>query len=1268
MSEIPTARARDGAALPDPMNHRDRPRSAPAALLVAATALFSAACARPDPRVPGNEGSTGVSKAYVEAFHKEMTEAAEAGPYLDAVDSAIDKARDPESLAVMVAALDALVEGTAGPRMSQPIAYRSRKAFQDITVRLREAWSKLDGSDAETAPFMRALIARSMNELAQFTGEARGANVWFERRGCVAQATVIGPLDTAPLVSLSGPAKTPATGPMPSDYPSPGHFNRAMRADVPADACSLNVRGASDKPGLREVVLHVDNPVEQRLSFILSTSATTVLEVGGQKVASRSFDAGWSELTTMGSAKVGPGVVRVIVRVADKQDASSIGLSIIGQDGLPVPARAPRGDEAAAVKAKEPKEIVFGRSAKEDPSLASNAAALLAIGDARRAEHMLEKALLEKREGHDPAVHLLWIRAMERAGDFADWKRIELTRASADEAKKAMPEAWEAKVVAADLLERRKGPDGVYEALVELGVTKPDADMSKLGVMELQLVMDLAQKAGLRDVAERAYDELEKKAPGAPMVASLDSSMHPRSGRDWSKIACEGGLSRATSSCLDSKAALGDRKGALEELTKLRALTSSPRGYLYAEMDLLQKMGDDAGALKVYEKMMPWERSTTSVLPILVRMGKREEAKAYAARELLRDPARPYSIQQVNLAFGDASEDAKRFEEEGRALVQQDKKQRAMPGAATAVLKHVEHYGMDADGLLHIIFYDLRRLAGTTDVENGMRIETPMIDGRGFVRPIRRRIHKADGRTLEVDIGGGGYSQLETGDYVESFWEGYYLPNELGEYTVDTPDLLPERISVADAEVVLRLPESFSPTFWSHALLGKPVTETKQGYKLIRYKLKSQSARIIEEGLPWLERGVRISFGTMTWDKVGRAVGENIRALDDTDPFIARLAEEAKKPGPSAAPSSGPEDLALVSRVVDHIGKTIKVATGGYELGDSASFGAGGGHGQPIRWMVDDQTGSRTWIIYRVLRELGIKVDLAVAETEPFSAAPNFPPHPGRFRKPLVVAHLAQGDVWIDADVQGPPLPPGRISPELAGRSAILSGGQIVPVPVAPDTAIDEAAMDLVLDAQGTAKGTVKIDLRGQQAQYLAEAFNYAVGEERQNMLRSVIQGWLPWASVDEVKLVSKEGSWEVGLVAQVTIPGFGSIEGKEGKTWILPGYDPAHSGTLARAYASKAARESALTIDSPLQYRIKRTIKLPAGVKVEKLAGEVAMRDDVMSASRKVSVAQDTITEEFVMGLATGTVEAAQYSKFLGDVQAVDSGFMAGIRVRVKP
>ena len=106
-------------------------------------------------------------------------------------------------------------------------------------------------------------------------------------------------------------------------------------------------------------------------------------------------------------------------------------------------------------------------------------------------------------------------------------------------------------------------------------------------------------------------------------------------------------------------------------------------------------------------------------------------------------------------------------------------------------------------------------------------------------------------------------------------------------------------------------------------------------------------------------------------------------------------------------------------------------------------------------------------------------------------------------------------------------------------------------------------------------------------------------------LLRNVVLGWLPWADVEDVSLSSNEGSWEVALRATIAIHGYGRPEGKDGKTWVLPGLEPVHLvfpnnfvGTLGATYASRGARESALAIATTMQYHVHRRVELPAGLR----------------------------------------------------------------------
>jgi hypothetical protein len=407
---------------------------------------------------------------------------------------------------------------------------------------------------------------------------------------------------------------------------------------------------------------------------------------------------------------------------------------------------------------------------------------------------------------------------------------------------------------------------------------------------------------------------------------------------------------------------------------------------------------------------------------------------------------------------------------------------------------------------------------------------------------------------------------------------------------------------------------------------------------------------------------VGISLGTQTWGNVAAAIDENIRSLEDRDPYVARWARAAA--GADRAPSA-----ALLERLVTAVGKAVKIA-GGAELSDLAALFGGGPQRTTARTMLELGQGSRAWIVYRALRELGVPADLAIAETEPFSASPDFPPHVGRFRHPLVVAHLPSGDVWVDADVEGPPLPPGRISTELRGRAAMLPSGKLVTVEGTSGETGDEVDLRLKVDAQGNAAGTFTILLHGRAAQSLSEAFQTVVGSDRREMLRGVVLGWLPWADVEDVNVSSTEGSWEVALRATVTIHGFARPEGKDAALWTLPGIEPVHlvfprafTSTLGATYASRGARQSALSIDTALQYHVHRRIELPPGYEVARAPDGVRVENAGLQASRKGTYAS-AIEEDFSLSLPTGTVTTDEYQAFVERVQAVDSGFMAGVRI----
>lgn len=1253
--------------------------------VIAGGLLFACACAPSLPATAPEAPKTSFARLHARAFEAEAIDPVSADGYFDLLDGAIAAPASPDALAAAIAAVDALVTADSSgfdDLGAHAMAFRSRDLAPVVVDRLRRAWAAASAS----AP-VRGRIASALYQLALFTGDRRAASVWGQRRGCARSAALIGPLAFPPLQALDAPSPIQHAAPLASSYAGIAPFSsRVVPIAIETDRCQLDTNVATHLQGLRALVVDVTVPKAETIHLALTSTSAAVVDAGGLTVIRRGFEAGGRAVTKLGRVDVADaGVLRVVVRVANKADGGMIELDVLDERGEPLVTRAPAAGDAATVTAVNPRPIEIAPSSPDARALA--ASALMSLGEHRAAEHLLETRDLGKKIS--ASEELLYARAVEGADDLPDTKQIERVRSAIDRALTALPSSWEARVGHARATERRKGAgEGVTDALRELGAAPraegaPPLPADALSPAKNRMIAayaaTLAHRAQILDVMAGAYDELARQAPGSSLLALVDARIHGRTGMDWVKAACLGGGDRSDTRCLEAHSARRDYGAAFAELERLRVLRGGPTNLRDWEMSLRVMSGDLDGALKVYDAMAPAERRMLDVLGFAVGRGALQDARTRLDRDLVTARDAPFSILSLRKAIAVAGgaggvDPIPELEAEGARLVEVDKKSAFLPGAGTAVLRHVERYTIEPSGLVHFLTYDLRRVSGTTDVAMGAYSYGPAIEGRTSSRVLRKRIHKPDGRVLSPDAAANAQqasdlSQLEKGDYVEMIAEGVALPGDGGQIVIDTPDLMPERTSVRSAEIVIARPADLALSRWSHPLLGRPEETVQGAIKTSIWRLTDKAPRRIEDGVPKMERAVAVSLGTQTWATITRAMQENVRSLEDSDPYVVRWANEAagddKKIG-----------RALVDRVVGAAGKRIKVGGGG-ELSDVAALYSGGSQRMTARTTLELRQGSRTWVIYRALRALGVSAEIAVAETEPFSAAHEFPPHAGRFRHPLVVAHLDKGeggDVWIDADVEGPPLPPGRISPELRGRSALLSGGSIVTVEGSGVEQGDEVDVRLVLDAKGDAKGTFTVLLHGLVAQGLAEAFETVVGTERRDLLRQVVLGWVPRADVEEVQLSSSEGSWEVALRATIAIHGYGRPEGKDGKTWVLAGLEPVHggfpkpiAGTLGGIYASRGARQNALSIEAPLQYHLRRRVELPSGATVARAPDKVEVVDARVKAKRTITVNGGLIEEDFALSLPTGTIAAGAYQAFVEHVQAVDNGFLAGTRVKIK-
>jgi hypothetical protein len=1221
-------------------------------------------------------------KPFAEAVEAEETRGAASAikAYFALLDQSLAHPAAPHAIEATLASVDALVHRSSGSlsRISNDhaLAFRHPGAMKLVAEHLEQAYAAAGAA----GPFARGVIADGGLALANHEGDAALAQKWRQRTGCARGATVVGPLEWAPITAIAHETPLEKLGaPIAKSYPGIKPFvANVPPVSVPADGCDVSLVTTSVLDGLRAVVVDVDVPKAQTIGVALRSTSAAALIVGGKLALLRGYELGGGRVQKWATAAVDKGRVRVVARIGANGEGTRVRLDVRGEDGSPLATRSPEPGEVAATPASRAEEVALRGDRASRAEIALVAAARLALGDARSAEHMLEES---SKAGPSPLASLLYARSIEEAGDLPENRAIERERDALENAAKAWPTAWEAVLGHAQLTARRRGAsEGRIEALRELARVR--AEHPDLDPMVSAFEAATAAEGHLFDVAEASYQATKKSVEGTPFLAELDDAVHDRVGTEREQHACRAqGTDRSSLDCFEAKIARGDRRGALAEIARLRVLRDSPRALRQLELAQYIALGDDAG-MKVYLSLFPAERTLASLGFLLSRSPA--ELRTRMAADMSAALDSPGALAGLSISILDSPAPA--LEAEGAARVATDRKNRSLSNAATAVLRHIERYVIGDGGLLRYTLYDLRRVSGTTDVEQGAQGAGALIEGRDVRRTLRRRIHKPDGRILEPDKASyasqehSDLSQLEKGDYVEQIVEGWALPGAAGQLVVDTPDLLPERTSVEEATLELRRPASLDLAIWSHVQWGKRSERIEGNQKVTTFSVKDHAPRRLEAGVPKMDRDVSISFGTSSWQLVGRAIGEAIASLDDRDPYVAAWARTAARGTKDDAPRGAADATAdaaisqrtVVERVAAAAGKSVKVASGAV-LSDLAGALSAGAQSTTARTILELGQGSRSWLAYRALRELGIPAEIVVAERDPFSADPHFPPHFGRFDYPLVLAHLKDGDVWLDLDVQGPPLPAGRVSPELRGRVAMNAKGDTLRVGGSSmEEARDEVDLRLKLDSKGNASGTFTILLRGRTAQSLADALEKVVGSDRSEMLRQVVLGWVPWANVDEVGLSSSEGSWQVSLRASVSIPGYAQAEGA---SWVLPGFEPLHVGfprpyvgTLGSTFASQGARESALAINTAFQYHVHRRLELDAALKPMGPLPAVDQRDESVEAFRRGKLENGVLEEDFGLSLATGTLDTETYGKFAEKAHRIDDGFQAATRVTREP
>jgi len=1127
---------------------------------------------------------------------------------------------------------------------------------------------ELLGAEYPLDPAVHKNAGQWRASLAAIKGDANGYGKAIAESGCATEATIVGPIAYSTLGPLSDTHPEDA-GTFQAEVPPTHALGLPKRAQkTSGHGCNLDLVGPYRVGGLRWVMVDVEVPSAQTIQVGVETAMPLHLFTGGKRVLSVPYGEIAARTQRYGTIEVtAPGTVRLVAKVGAWSSSDSLLVTVFDAEGHPLPTKAPAPGAA-------PKTGIGAVKADATPAPTDAAGATawalgrLALGDVRVAEVTLGTAVTAGGGKTGPATSLAYGRALNFARDLPSHKRLERMRAAYEAVLAAWPANWESIIAHAEIVAAlRRGGAGHVDAIAEARTARDKAGAAADPLIDayLAIVGD-----GIYGVGEDSYARVKPKLAGTWAGYRLSRVLAREADDQILKIECDPArIDVSRFDCASAKTAMGDYAGSLAEVKRLRVLKHQPKLGTEYEASLLVKMGDLGAAKAVYDAAEPGERSMRTAFALTPAGAAGLTWLRGEIRKNEGDPRALLDTINARRALGDASapaSPASAFGAKTKAAIEADRKKPARPDAGTLILAREESYEVEADGFVHAVVYDLRRLGGTQDVDsNAVARVGATSAGAGWLGRTLHRIHKADGTIVEPDRiaaaqAGAELSQIEPGDYVELVSEGWFLARPDGALDLDTPDLLPARTAVMDATITLAMPKAANAEVWSHTELGKPAVTEAGGKVLQTWSMKDHDVRRSEKGQAPMDGSVSVRMGTWSWGRIARDARDWIMADDERWPETSAWVDAAA--GKDRAPT-----LELLARLA----KATKRAIPRVGYLSTGVGGVAGYQSYDARTVLLDAQGSRVALMRRALEQLGIKNQIVWSELSPYSAEPKMVARTWRFSHAMIIAWVSKTPggplepVWLDPDVDGNPPPPGRTSPELRGRVAIDTQGNILPVP--PNAVLDPdvATIDLGVDDAGNAKGTFALLLKSRDAQDVAAILEEVAGDEIDDALRAYVHGWVPGADITEVKASAE--TWQVMITAKIEIPG---LLVPDGTRFAIGGTAPVHgagrSMTLGQTYAAQAKRTTALSIRDAIDYTIHRVIRLPAGTAIATPLPAVDVTDETSSlkATRKVKVDGTTLTEDFTFSLPTGVVEPKKFEAFTANTRLVDDGFLSVIRV----
>jgi len=958
----------------------------------------------------------------------------------------------------------------------------------------------------------RARVARIA--AAEVLGDhARVARLRAEN-GAVTVWTIAGPFGVQRALDFVRPF-APDGGTLPGSAAAPlGGAARPTRT-LPAPDGTVALEGEPSDGDVFYLAADVTLARGGRYLLTLGTSMSARVQLDGAVACERrDFEAHLPTVLHVPVA-LGPGVHRVVVKVARSGDRSGLHLALAREDGSPSdavaapvepgapPPRAPAPSLAAA--AHDPRALAAALEREADPGLAR----LLAGMDAVPVDREAAKALLADAASRLPGSAAVRVaRAAMLARDPTLDEQVARSRAEAELREALARDAGHdaARVTLAELLRQSGRLDDADEVLAGAG---------REAARSPPLRVALARLAEARGLPERAEALVVEALSAGGSCRALEL------GRDLAArrraVALEDDRVLLLAECRDGRERLaehlrrrGDPAAAVATLLPVARARPWALEPTFALAGAHMAAGAPARAVEALEAIRAiWPRSARiekKLADARELAGDRAGARASRERALLLDGG-DLRLRRA-LALEDGREVLAEWAEDAGSAIRAYEAARRTDDTSSAMVLDAAAVELHPGGALTERTHQVIHVLDPQGVEQFGEVSLPPGAELLALRTVKR-----DGRALEPERGAGGkdaisLAGLEPGDYVRIEYVRSVRGDAAG-IAADPFFFRAGETRLFRSTYVVAAPEGLGLAVDAHEMeLPAPVRE--RGREVIRATAADVPAHVPEpngpaltETLPWLRAGVGGGREAVHAALANAAAGRT-RSTEELRALARRVRAEA---GHGATPAA--------------------LARAAWARVSADVLGSGGPFGEDASEVLSRGRGSRLVVLKALLAELGIRARVALARPFGSDESPRrFPSH-STWTYALLRIEAGGEPLWHDPAYRIAPL--GTVPSTVLGAEALVlpEPGEPLEVVRTPERAgaeeRREVAIRITLAADGSASIEGEDRYHGAAGAAAKEAVERLDASERRQVVEAVLARTFRGASLAAAEMLGEE-------------------------------------------------------------------------------------------------------------------------------------------------